>query len=171
MAKTLYTPLRGDRFERMVVISDVFRFGRLRRVTCQCDCGVRKDVTVCKLYAGETRSCGCAKIDRARSLGSQNRRHGHSIDGRTPTYLTWQSMILRCENPKTNSYHRYGGRGISVCQRWRGHGGFQNFLTDMGERPNGRTLDRVDPDGNYTPDNCRWADNATQAKNKSKIGG
>jgi hypothetical protein len=77
-------------------------------------------------------------------------------------------MLDRCLNPKAPNFHLYGGREISVCDRWRGKDGFGNFIEDMGERPKGTSLDRIDTDGNYEPSNCQWADAVDQAKNRRK---
>lgn len=89
--------------------------------------------------------------------------HGHHTGGRTPTYITWQSMHARCRYPGNASYAHYGARGVSVCDRWRS---FAAFLEDMGERPAGQTLDRVDPNGHYEPNNCRWATASEQRRNQ-----
>ncbi len=90
--------------------------------------------------------------------------HGHTSGGKwSPTYMSWKSMHDRCERPKCNDYHRYGGAGISVCKRWAM---FENFLKDMGERPAGMVLDRMDNEGNYEPGNCRWVTWVDSANNR-----
>jgi hypothetical protein len=119
----------------------------------RCDCGQEKVVVGANLRSGQTTSCGCSQ-----------RKHG--MYG-TAEYTTWKSMFQRCFNPKTERFPSYGGRGITVCGRWMGDGGFQRFLEDMGRRPSpDHSLDRIDANGNYEPGNCRWATTVEQARNK-----
>lgn len=148
----------GQRFGRLVVQAYVGK----SHWRCLCDCGNESIVYTTKLGAGQTRSCGCLirDVTRARSL-----KHGHSHrDKLTREYSAWVNMRQRCINPNVRQYPNYGGRGIKVCDRWEV---FENFLADMGAQPSGLTLDRIDVDGDYEPDNCRWADMTTQENNRT----
>lgn len=102
--------------------------------------------------------------------GSNNPNYRHGGYGANRAeYNSWRSMIARCTSPKYWAYHRYGGRGVKVCERWSGKNGFINFLEDMGKKPEPKfSLDRVDGDGNYTPENCRWANDRVQKNNTSR---
>ena len=153
--------LEGQVFGRLTVTR---RAGsRAGRVTwaCMCECGSTVEVVSHALTSGHTKSCGCWRDERNRETPV---KHGHARRGAplTPIYKTWQNMMTRCYNQKVKSFKDYGERGIKVCSGWHI---FENFLADMGERPKGTTLDRVDNNGDYTPDNCRWATKLTQARN------
>lgn len=132
-----------------------------RHVMCRCSCGIEKLIKADNLVRGHTKSCGCIALER---LSARSRTHGHASGRVSPTYRIWSGMIDRCENANTPCFVNYGGRGISVCARWRES--FKNFLADMGERPAGMSIDRIDNDGNYEPDNCRWASKTEQGRNK-----
>ena len=167
MAKAKLFPEVGRRFGRLVVLSETVRNGARRVTPCVCDCGTEKSVPVGHLYRGAITSCGCAKKERASKLRDINTTHGATRgSNRTPTYLSWASMRLRCNNPNATGYERYGGVGITICPRWDGPDGFPNFLSDMGVRPDGFSLDRIDNQKGYSPENCRWADMATQKRNR-----
>lgn len=106
---------------------------------------------------------GCGQFTMRKGYRCKIKSHGHSVGGTSPTYNSWASMKQRCNYPKSASYERYGGRGISVCERWLT---FDNFLADMGVRPEGMTLDRKGANGNYEPDNCKWSTLSEQALNQ-----
>ena len=123
---------------------------------CECSCGTIKSISGTSLKNGNSTSCGCYAIERSKR---DNKTHGMT---KTRVYKSWQKMHERCENINSDAYYQYGSRGISVCDRWKS---FELFLEDMGERPDSMSLDRVDSNGNYSPDNCRWATSKQQNNN------
>ena len=158
--------LVGRAFARLTVLR-VYRTapGTRSRAVCRCECGRETDVQTNNLTSGNTTSCGClGQQSRARN-GRANRRHGHAANDReSGTYASWRGMLKRCERPVTDGFRHYGGRGISVCTDWRTS--FDAFLADMGARPDGRTLDRIDSNRGYSKDNCRWSTVREQNRNK-----
>lgn len=137
---------------------------------CVCDCGQVTEVRSGDLIAGRSQSCGCLRVDLLKrnnpAIVKHGRRRGQKEGKRDRTYTTWIAMLSRCYNEEKEQWPYYGGRGIKVCKRWR-HS-FVNFLADMGERPEGRTLDRINNNGNYKKSNCRWATPSEQSFNQRK---
>ena len=142
----------GRKFTRLTVV----RMTAKNRYDCVCVCGKQTNVHWMNLLKGNTKSCGCLAAER-------NERHITEH----PLYQTWIGMRDRCRNPNNPNYHRYGGRGIKVCKKWQEN--FEAFVLDMGPKPEDKnSIDRVNNEGNYEPNNCRWATHLEQLNNTSK---
>lgn len=158
--------ITGKQFGRLTVLAAATSPAAANRRgiwwRCACSCGNTKVLYGGDIRGGDTQSCGCLNREqRALRAGNRTRTHGRSGES---IYSIWDSMLQRCENPKRKDYPRYGGRGITVCARWRDS--FDAFLADMGDRPSTKhSIDRRDGDGNYEPSNCRWATATEQARN------
>lgn len=152
------TDISGKVFGRLTAIRFVNRARNSSIWECRCVCGTTKLVRRQHLLSGATKSCGCLIGE---TTAARNFTHG--LTG-TKTYTAWANMIKRCENATASGFERYGGAGVSVCERWRK---FENFLADMGEAPQGMTIDRRDSAAGYSKVNCRWATATTQARNRT----
>lgn len=150
----------GQRFARFVFIKEVQRRNGIRFGLFKCDCGNEVESNIYSVRYGQSQSCGCYVKDVNKAMRT---KHGLT---NTPEYAAWLAMRARCYRPTTENYARYGGRGITVCDRWLSS--FEIFLFDMGRRPTPHhSLDRIDNDGNYGPNNCRWATHDEQQQNRS----
>jgi hypothetical protein len=152
----------GDRYERLTIVAEtdpIILSGKpCRQFLCKCDCGKSKVIGLAVLRGNRVKSCGCLHdtlpIKHRQAMGGE----------RGLTYRTWMTMRARCLNENASDYERYGGRGIRICEQWNE---FATFLQDMGERPSSKhSIDRIDPNGDYTPDNCRWATMKQQGRNR-----
>ncbi len=149
----------GKRFGRLIVVRRDFTIRKRPDAfwMCKCDCGTVKAINGCRLRDGSTISCRCyirAKLLEIRTT------HGKRSN---PMYSVWKAMIRRCSNSDDPSYKNYGGRGIQVCESWKN---VETFFADMGTRPEGMTLERVDVDAGYSPENCVWASRSQQGRNR-----
>lgn len=161
-----FISLIGNKYGRATVLIRVDNIGKDVAYLCKCECEKTFITRGACLTKDKTKSCGCLRSEIAQT---KNKTHGHCtrISGTTSTYKSWASMLDRCKNPNNSSWDYYGKIGVSVCERWNK---FENFLADMGKKPEKNfSLDRIDPYGNYEPNNCRWATVKQQLENRRPI--
>lgn len=144
-------------FGELSVLRHAPEYEKYTTWVCACSCGKQKDVVGSYLTSGKTKSCGC----KTKQLISEKNTHHSMVN--TPEYRTWSNMLTRCRNPENKGYKDYGGRGITVDPTWLK---FENFYRDMGERPEGTSLDRRDNNEGYSKENCKWSTKKEQARNR-----
>lgn len=169
MSKRIYSSKcnSGERYNCLVIVSRIYGKKNGPWFQCKCDCGKVWAVRQDRILDGTTKSCGCKRLRIGKTHGFCRSTQTKIVQ---KLYRAWSSMLSRCRSKNNRSWSNYGGRGISVCERWSGDDGFVNFYSDMGcPTSTSLSLDRIDNNGNYEQINCRWATRSQQQKNKRPL--
>jgi hypothetical protein len=159
----------NHKFGELTILNETIKRSKSRGkyYLCKCSCGNIKEILGNSLKLGNTKSCGCFHKEKAKIQGLSNKKHGECSNYQvTKEYTTWISIKQRCNNKNNKNYNNYGGRGIKVCDRWLNS--FENFLEDMGRKPKGYSIERINNNGNYEPNNCKWIPINKQYENKRR---
>jgi len=162
----------GSKFGRLTILKEgiAVKYGKttMRKVFCKCDCGTEKEIDFSSVKSGKSTSCGCFNREHAKKIHTKHGMAMLETGVRHPDYCIWIKMKSRCLNTNDKSYLNYGGRGITVCDRWKES--FEYFIADMGWRPNKNySIERIDYNGNYCPENCKWIHKSEQSKNNRRV--
>ena len=169
-----FCDISGQRFGKLTAIRNAGikhypSGGKLTLWECKCDCGNTTIVSLSSLRTGNTRTCGCSHYGRNCVLGNITRKHGKTG---TRLYVLWKQIRKRCRNPNSNVYKYYGGKGVKVCEEWNSFEAFEKWAIENGYDESAErgkcTIDRIDPYGDYSPDNCRWITIQEQQHNKRR---
>lgn len=161
-----FIDIAGQKFGKLIALERAENTkGGMARWKCSCECGNTKVIVAATLRKGTSKSCGCTHIAAMNKARFKNGARRSSDPGLRRLYAAWHGMKQRCRNPNHKDFKYYGARGIDVCERWES---FENFMSDMGTRPEGKTLDRIRVNENYSPDNCRWATHVEQRANQRR---
>ncbi len=160
-----FEDITGQKFGRLTALRRLGSKSNQSRWECECECGTIKDYALYQIKSGKTQSCGCLQKELTIQRSTI---HGHSTrEDMTDTYVIWCGIKARCFNENEPAYKNYGGRGITMCDRW--NESYENFLADVGERPSKKhSIDRIDNEKGYEPGNCRWATRAEQSRNNRR---
>jgi hypothetical protein len=172
MKKIDVTNFIGTKHNRLTILKEVepilYKKGAARRVLCKCDCGKQKVIDFNSIRTNKSKSCGCLSKETSTKLHTTHGLAMLSAGVRHPDYSIWIKMKSRCLNPNDKSYNNYGGRGIKVCKTWQES--FVSFIDDMGWRPNNKySIERIDYNKDYCPDNCKWILKSEQTKNCRRV--
>jgi hypothetical protein len=162
----------GRKFGRLTILKEgePVKYDKtiMRKVLCKCDCGTEKEIDFNSIKGGKSTSCGCFNREHAKKIHTKHGMAMLETGVRHPDYCIWMKIKSRCLNPNDKSYKNYGGRGIQVCDRWKES--FELFIKDMGWRPNKNySIERINYDGNYCPENCKWIHKSEQTKNTRRV--